>query len=300
VRPQDRTVERIIGALATRHKGLVKRDLLLDAGVTVGEIKWRLRTGALLPEYPGVYRVGHQAPNLEARYLAAVWACGDDALLCAAAAAHLWRILNGRPPRPEVAAPTERRVDGILTHRWRQIHTDDRALCRGVPVTAVPRTIVDMAARLSLNSLARLCHEAGVRYETTPRAVYSVLQRRPNTTGAGKLHLVLRGDAPVTLSKLERGFLALLRENDLPLPLTNRVAGGRRVDCRWPEHRLTVELDSYRYHNSRHAWEQERRRAREARARKDKFRRYTWADVFEEPALMLAELRELLLGRRPG
>jgi hypothetical protein len=105
---------------------------------------------------------------------------------------------------------------------------------------------------------------------------------------------VLHGDVPVTLSRLEARFLELLGEAGLPLPVTNRVAGGHRVDCRWPQHRLTVELDSYRYHQSRHAWEQDRRREREARARADEFRRYTWGDVFEHPALMLAELTALL------
>jgi hypothetical protein len=55
-----------------------------------------------------------------------------------------------------------------------------------------------------------------------------------------------------------------------------------------------VELDSYRYHASRHAWEQDHGREREAYARGDEFRRYTWADVFEQPASMLRELRGLL------
>lgn len=98
----------------------------------------------------------------------------------------------------------------------------------------------------------------------------------------------------MTLSELEAGFLALLREAGLPLPNTNRPAGGRRVDCRWPEQRLTVELDSYRYHQSRHAWEADRGREREAYARGDDFRRYTWGDVFERPARMMVELRMLL------
>jgi very-short-patch-repair endonuclease len=80
----------------------------------------------------------------------------------------------------------------------------------------------------------------------------------------------------------------------LSLPETNRVAGGRRADCRWPALRLTVELDSYRYHGSRHAWEQDRRREREARARGDDFRRYTYGDIFERPETVLAELREVL------
>jgi very-short-patch-repair endonuclease len=96
------------------------------------------------------------------------------------------------------------------------------------------------------------------------------------------------------LSKLERRFLELLREADLPLPQTNRPAGGRRVDCRWPKQRLTVELDSYRFHQSRHAWEQDRRREREARACGDEFRRYTYGDVLEHPRLMLRELGQLL------
>ena len=72
--------------------------------------------------------------------------------------------------------------------------------------------------------------------------------------------------------------------------------GACHVDRRWPDRRLTVELDSYRFHHSRHAWEQDRRRERDARAHGDEFRRYTWADVFEQPAPMLAELHRLLGG----
>jgi len=56
----------------------------------------------------------------------------------------------------------------------------------------------------------------------------------------------------------------------------------------------------WRYHHSRHAWKQDRGREREARARGDEFRRYTYGDVFEEPRLMLAELRALLIEQRPA
>ena len=114
-----------------------------------------------------------------------------------------------------------------------------------------------------------------------------MLERRPNSPGARKLRAILRGDERVTLSKLEATFLNRLRAAGLVLPETNRPAGGRRVDCRWPAQRLTVELDSYRYHHSRHAWEQDRRREREAHARGDEFRRYTYGDVLEHPQLML-------------
>jgi very-short-patch-repair endonuclease len=105
---------------------------------------------------------------------------------------------------------------------------------------------------------------------------------------------VIHGDAPVLLSKLERDFRMMLRDDNLELPETNSQVGSYRVDCRWPKRRLTVELDSYRYHRSRHAWERDRRREREARARGDDFRRYTYADVYERPDALLAELRPLL------
>jgi very-short-patch-repair endonuclease len=290
------TVEGKMARLGGSAHGVVTRAALLGAGVTAAEIEHRLRTGALIREYPGVYRVGHRAPSLEARYMAAVRACGEGALLSGRAAAHLFGALKGPAPPPEVTAWTKRRVRGVKTRRSR-IDPRDATTFRRISVTTLPRTLVDLAAVLDPDALARACHEAEVRHETTAAQVEAVLERRPKSPGAANLRAVLRGDAPITLSRLEKRFLALLREAGLPLPQTNRPAGGRYVDCRWPDHRLTVELDSYRYHHSRHAWEQDRRREREARARGDEFRRYTWGDVFESPEQTLAELRTLLRPR---
>jgi hypothetical protein len=170
----------------------------------------------------------------------------------------------------------------------------DVATWRGIPSLTVPATLVDIAARLDADVLARACHEAGVRYGTAPRHVAEVLARQPNAAGAARLRTVMGGDAKVSLSRLESRFLELLRADGLPLPETNRPAGSRRVDCRWPQARLTVELDSYRFHNSRLAWERDHAREREAYARGDGFRRYTWGDVFARPGPMRGELRELL------
>ncbi len=273
---------------------MVTREQLLRAGVTSKEIEWRLRIGALIREYRGVYRVGHRAPSTEASYLAAVRACGDGALLSGRAAAHVWGLTKGSAPPPEVTTPTQRRVRGVITSRCRRPDEHDGTIRNGIPITTVPRTLVDLAATLGLDGLARACHEAGVKYRTTPQHVEQVLARRPKTRGAATLRKVLRGDIRVTLSKLEQRFLSLLRESGLALPETNRIASGRRVDCRWPEQKLTVELDSYRFHGSRHAWEQDRRRAREARARGDRFRSYTYDDVLADPTDMLSELRALI------
>jgi len=293
--PKVRTVAQELARLAERSHGVVTRAELLAAGVTAEQIKHRVRTGGLIPEFRGVYRVGHRAPSVEARYLAAVRACGRGGVLSGRAAAYLRGLIRGSPPMPEVTAPTQRRVPGVRTIRTRG-GSIQATTWRGIPVTTVPRTLVDLAAVLDVEDLARACHEAGVRYRTTPADVDAVLALRPRVAGAGKLRRILHGDVRVTLSVLEKRFLQVLATVGLPLPETNRPAGGRRVDCRWPEEQLTVELDSYRFHHSRHSWELDRRREREARARGDEFRRYTYGDVFEEPGLMLAELQGLLRG----
>jgi Transcriptional regulator, AbiEi antitoxin len=290
---QVRTVEQVIGRIARSQHGVVTRVQLLRAGISSKEIARRLEKGALLRVHRGVYRVGHRAPSVEARYMAAVLACGEGALLSGRAAAHLWRLTKGSAPPPEVTAPTERRVKGIRTRHSRRRETE-AATWRGIPITTVPRTLVDLSSSLSLDDLARACHEAGVLHHTTPRQVEAVLAKHPSSPGAQKLTKVMDGDVHVTLSGLERKFLKRLTEAGLPLPETNKPASGQRVDCRWPEHRLTVELDSYRYHRSRHAWELDRRREREARARGDEFRRYTHEDVFQAPEQMLRELSALL------
>ena len=241
MRPQDRKPELDIARLASRSHGVVTRAQLIDARVTPGEIKSRVRSGALIRVHRGVYRVGHVAPSVEATYLAAVWACGEGALLSGRAAAFLWGLIKGPMPKPEVTAPHDRFVPGVITHRTGS--ADDRAEYRKVPITTVPRTLADLAAHLTLDDLARACHEAGVKYRTTPHHVDKVLARRPSTPGTKNLRVVLQGDTHVTLSHLERRFLALMKEHRLPLPRTNRNVTGRRVDCHWPDHRLVVELD---------------------------------------------------------
>jgi very-short-patch-repair endonuclease len=300
MRPQDRTAEQAIEQIASSAHGIATRRQLQEADLTAAEIKRRVRSGALLREHRGVYRVGHRAPSVEASYLAAVLACGDGALLSGRAAGFLLGLVKGHAPAPEVTAPTERRPAGVRTRRSRSIDPADVSVWRGIPVTTVARTLVDLAELLPFDDLARACHEAGVRHGTTPATVEAALARRPNAPGTAKLRRILRGDVRVTLSRLEARFLELLRAERLPLPQTNRPAGGRRVDCRWPARRLIVELDGYRFHNSRHAWEQDRRREREARALGLEFRRYTFGDVFESTRLMLAELRELFRRDRPG
>ncbi len=168
-------MERKLARLARRAHGVVSRRQLLEAGVTRTEIAHRLRRGDLIAVFRGVYRVGHTAPSTEAGYTAAVKAGGDEALLSGQAAGHLLELLKGAPPAPEVTAPKARRVKGVRVRRGRRQGT----VWRGIPVTTVAETIVDLAAELAPDELARAFHQAGIRHHTTPGQVEAALARRP-------------------------------------------------------------------------------------------------------------------------
>jgi hypothetical protein len=291
---QDGQVDQVVARLASRAHGVTSRRELLGAGLSQRQIHRRLRRGSLIAEFPGVYRVGHRAPSVEARYLAAVKACGDGAVLSGRAAAWLFGLIHGPVPAPEVFTPTNRRIRGVRARRSRRWDPREITVWRCIPVTTVPRTLVDLPSLLSFDELSRAVHEADVRHGTRAEHIEAVLDRYPNAGGAQTLRAIARGDSPILLSKLEMHFRALLMRNELALPETNRRRGAHYVDCRWPERHLTVELDSYRFHRSRRAWEQDRERERAARARGDEFRRYTWRDVVEQPAPTVSELQGLL------
>jgi very-short-patch-repair endonuclease len=291
---QDGHVDEVVARLASAAHGVVSRRELLAAGLTVRQVERRLDRGTLIVEFRGVYRAGHRAPSIEARYMAAVKAGGEGAVLAGRAAAWLFGLTRGPVPLPEVLTPTNRRIRGVRMRRSLRRDPREQTTWKRIPITTVPRTLVDLPSLLSFEDLTRAVHEADVRHGTSPEHIEAVLARYPNATGATTLRAIASGDQPTLLSKLERHFRALLRTNALDLPHTNRKRGAHYVDCRWPQHRLTVELDSYRFHRSRHAWEQDRERERAARARGDEFRRYTWRDVVEDPGPTVAELRVLL------
>lgn len=289
MRPENDSPHHRVARVARRQHGVVSLRQLIDAGLSRESVKRRAREGLLHRVHRGVYGVGHPPKTVEAVYMAAVLACGPGALLCGRAAAHLYGLVSGAPPVAEVAATRRRTVPGVRARRSRGM---PQTVFRAIPVATVPSVVVDMAGRLDLEQLARVCHQARVRYGVGLEQVEAAVA--PGSPGVTGLRAVYGGDVRLTLSRLEQEFLAVLRTELLPLPQTNRAAGGRYVDCRWPERRLTIELDSFRYHGSRHAWELDRRREREARARGDEFRRYTWSDVFEDRAAMLDELHALL------
>jgi hypothetical protein len=178
---------------------------------------------------------------------------------------------------------------GIVVHRVRTLHVLDVSTLHDIPITIVPRVLLDLAPRLPAAELSRACHEAWIRHGTTPRQVEACIARNPHKPGAARLRRALGAD--VTLSALEDQFVTLLRRHRLPIPRTNVDRHGDKVDCHWPDHDLTVELLSYRFHATRLAFEQD-----VARRRRSNHLAYTYGDVFERGAETIADLRARLAG----
>ncbi len=236
-----------------------------------------------------VYALGHVGPSLHAGLMGALLACGSGAVVSHRSAGHALGILRGRPALPEISVPTPggRRQSQIVVRRDQTHAVGDATRLHGIPMTSVPRILLDIAPSTSPAELTRAGHEAWIHHRVSPMHVEACIARNPTKKGAAKLRRALGRD--VTLSDLEEGFLKLLARHGLPLPRTNIDHAGDKVDCHWPPFELTVELLSYRFHASRHAFEND-----VARRRRSDHLAYTWGDVFERGDRTAAELRPLL------
>ncbi|MEJ7798833.1 MAG: type IV toxin-antitoxin system AbiEi family antitoxin domain-containing protein [Solirubrobacteraceae bacterium] len=277
--------------IAGRQHGRVTRAQLLVAGVDAKRIERWLADGRLRRVHVGVYALGHLAPSPDANCMAAVLASGSGAVLSHAPAEHLLQLRHSDPPPAEVTVPTaaHRRRPAIVIHRVHELPAGDTSTLRGIPITTVARTLLDLAPRRSPTELARACHEAWVRYSVGPRQIEACIARNPTRRGAAKLRRAIGAD--VTLSILEDRFVKLLRDHGLPRARTNIDHHGDKVDCRWPLHNLTVELLSFRYHATRHAFERDL-----ARRRRSNHLAFSYDAVFERGPQTIAELAELISG----
>lgn len=274
-----------IARRAAAQEGRISCKQLLAAGVDRDRIRRWLADGRLHAVHVGVYAVGHPGRTVLGDYMAAVLACGAGAVLSHSAAAHLLRLQAGAAPPPEVTVATTagRRRPGIVIHRVRILPPADRSILDAIAITTVPRVLLDLAPKLTSAELTRACHEAWIHHRAGPALIEACLARNPHKPGAARLRRALGGD--VTLSALEDGFLALLLRYGLPMPRTNIDRRGDKVDCHWPEHDLTIELLSYRFHGTRQAFE-----ADVARRRRSNHVAFTYGDVFERGEQTATEL----------
>jgi very-short-patch-repair endonuclease len=186
--------------------------------------------------------------------MAAVLACGDRAALSHSSAAALWRIGVERRGLVEVSLPSSsrRRRPGIRIHRRPSLDLQrDLTTEHGIPVTTPIQTLVDMCLRLDRPGVERLINEADKYNLTHPPQLREALDAREGEPGVARLrHILDRRTFRLTKEELERRFLPLARQADLPVPLTGQFVNGFEVDFYWPDLGLVVETDGLRYHRT--------------------------------------------------
>jgi very-short-patch-repair endonuclease len=233
------------GALCTSVGAKSARDLGIAAlaGRQHGVAAWRL--------HRGVYAVGHRSVRVEGHWSGVIHVTvpGDA----------------GRTRRP-----------GIKVHRSVTLSARDVTTVRGLPVTTVARTIIDLASTLSPDDLEELVHRADDRGLVDFRDL--------RAARSASLQAVLRGfDAAATGSALERRFLKLCREHQIARPEVNQFIEGYLVDFVWRDRRLIVEVDGYEQHRSRRKFESDRERDVVLATKGWAVRRFTWRQLEEKP-----------------
>jgi very-short-patch-repair endonuclease len=290
--------ERRLAALAERQFGIVAKRQLHSLGIGDEAIKSRRRSGRLRSIHRGVYAVGHGPIAMRGRWLAAVLAYGDGALLSHRSAAALWGLAGPHRGPADVTSPTGRSGrDGIALHRGK-VHRDERAIRAGIAVTSVARTLIDLAGVLDETRLERAFEEADRLRLLDIRALALSCERAKRRRGSGSLRrLVEEARAPsYPRSPLENRFLEFCRAHlsDLQPPATNVLLLGNEVDAYWPRHRLAVEMDSWEFHRHRAAFERDRTRDAAMQAAGYRVIRLTHRRLQSEPKVVAQELRALL------
>ncbi len=289
----------VIRGFAEGQHGVVAWWQLTRAGVTRKAVRVRLERGRLLPLHRGVYAVGHQQLRREGRWLAAVLAIGPGAVLSHREAAALHGIRPSDRFAVDVTAGRGRAgTRAIHVHRAK-LDPADVTMLRRIPVTMVARTLLDLAAIVRPDHLAKALREAERQHLLDVGALHDAMARTRGRRGRGhdEIKRALRelADLGTTLSSpLEVAFSRLIAEAGLPKPQTNVHLNGIEADALWAEQHLIVELDGWEHHRGRHAFQRDRTRDAELARAGYRVIRFTHRDVTQRPAWVVETLRDLL------
>lgn len=237
--------------LVRRQHGVVERSQLRAVGWSEDAIRHQIESGRLHPIWRGVYAVGRPDVTERGRWMAAVLCCGEAALLSHRCAAVLWGLVQ-RAPEIEVVVPYEvcRKQPGIHVRRRRGLAEEHRRLVDGIPTTDPVSTLVDLASCIGTQLLERAINSADRLDLVDPEALAAAIEPLPRQRpGVTRLRRLLMRQA-FTDSGLERRFLSLVRSTGLPTPETQAMVNGFRVDFYWPQLKLVVETDGFRYHRT--------------------------------------------------
>jgi hypothetical protein len=274
-------------------------------GIRGSAITRRVAAGRLVRQYRGVYSVGHVQHTPEARWIAAVMACGPGAVLSHLDAAVLWKICATKGTLIHVTTTSRsgRTPRGIKVHRARKLDPADTTQKDRIPVTTVARTLVDLTDLLPTDRILRAMREAEYLKLLNTDTLIAAVQRATGRKQLTKLNEAIQRHTPgqIVRDELEHLFLELVHAAGLPAPETNVKIRTRRrtytVDCLWRDQRVAVELDGRAAHIRAAAFEEDRARDAALTAVGLRLLRFTWRRLTEEPEDVLAELEATLSGR---
>jgi very-short-patch-repair endonuclease len=188
----------------------------------------------------------------------------------------------------------------VRIHHSRTLIATDRTLERGIPVTSVARTALDLAAVVRFRNLRRLIRRAEELRVFDLDDFRSVLARNRGHRGAAPLSRAMSVYEPprLTRSELEREFAALAEQMGLPAFATNFSAAGCELDVYWPELRFAVELDVYATHGAHEPFEEDRRRDEDLKLAGIELTRVTGHRLEREPRQVIERIVRLLDQRR--
>jgi predicted transcriptional regulator of viral defense system len=282
-----------VAELATRQWGVISRAQLARRGLSDASISRWVASGRLIRIHPSVYAVGHANLSIEGRLTAALLYAGEGAALSYATAAWWWRLIDNQPVTIDVTTPGRR--SSIAAVRLHHPKHFEQTTLRGFPITTVPQTLLDFASKAPRDKLRRALAEADYRRLTNDEQLDCIGGR--GHPGTAKLRAARRHHLPElarTKSPLEESFLPLLESHGIPLPEINLIVHGHKVDALWRGQRVIVELDGHRAHATPARIERDRRRDLELRAAGYTVLRYTWRQITQERATVLADLSRAL------
>lgn len=291
--------------VAADQHGVISRSRAVRAGLSADQIERRVRSGRWERVLPGVYRIEGAPLTWQARLSAvSLWA-GPGAVFSHRTAASLWGFARFKEGGP-VHVTLRRRAqnpDGVVAHRTAGLGTADVGTTRGVRVTSVLRTLLDLSASEAESDVRASVDEALRRKWTTVEKLQAFVARHAKHRGITFLSKLLGeylgGDGP-TESELEAQVQELLEAEGFPRANRQQaqLVARRRLDFTFPGTKVVIEADGYAWHSSPIAFERDRARISALAARGFRVLQWTWAALHERPGELIRDLR-LALATEP-
>jgi hypothetical protein len=294
----------VLAKLAHRQHAVVTLAQLARLGLSRSGVQSRVARGRLHRVHRGVYAVGHSLLSVEGRYMAAVLACGTGAALSHRSSGDHVGIRPTSRARIDVTVPGQRgrRRKGLDVHRS-SLAAEDITPVNGIPCTTVARTLIDLAEVIDQRQIELAIDRAEQRRIFDRAALERALARADGRAGASVLRRLM---APadwrprLTREELEECFLCICRNAGIPepevnawIPFENGI--GAEADFLWRERRLVIETDGRETHGTRQAFESDRLRDQRLAVLGFRVVRFTWRQVEDDPAWVVATLRKLVV-----